>query len=155
LNFTGPFLISKNFIIIYTFSISSFRRVYGKKILIKGAAGGFGFLTVKQLRSEGHNVCATVRDIGGRNQSKASELEKLGAKVIEMDVTDDTSVIKAVDSASKHLNGIDVLINNAGVGVIGLTESFTAEDMKKIFDVNVFGVQRMNRAVLPHMRKNS
>lgn len=125
------------------------------KILITGAAGGFGLLTVKQLVSEGHSVVGTAREITGRNKSKATELEKVGAKVIEMDITNDASVGRGVEAAAQHLGGVDVLINNAGVGVLGLTESFTPDDVKRIFDVNVFGVQRMNRAVLPVMRKAS
>lgn len=125
------------------------------KILITGAAGGFGLLTVKQLINDGHTVIGTAREIAGRNKAKAAELEKLGASVVEMDITDDASVNRAVQSAAQKLDGIDVLINNAGVGVLGWAESFTADDVKRIFDVNVFGVQRMNRATLPVMRKVS
>lgn len=124
------------------------------KILITGATGGFGYLTVQQLVQEGHSVVGTARDITGRNKAKVSEIEKLGVKVVEMDITHDASVTHGVDAANQHLNGIDVLLNNAGVGVLGLTEAFTTDDMKRIFDVNVFGVQRMNRAVLPIMRKS-
>lgn len=123
------------------------------KILITGAAGGFGSLTIQQLVKEGHIVVGTVRDIEGRNKSKAAEIDKLGAKTVEMDVTDDASVERGVELAVKHMGGLDVLINNAGLGVLGLTEAFTSEDIKKIFDVNVFGVHRMNRATLPVMRK--
>lgn len=125
------------------------------KILITGAAGGFGSLTIKQLISEGHLVVGTARDISGRNKTKAAELEKLGAKLVEMDITSDESVNRGVEKATQQLGGIDVLINNAGVGVLGLTESFTGDDVKRIFDVNVFGVQRMNRAALPAMRRQS
>ena len=125
------------------------------KILITGAAGGFGLLTVKQLLSEGHTVVGTVRDIAGRNKTKASELEKLGAKVIEMDITNDSSVNSGAESAVQKMGGIDVLINNAGVGVLGLTEAFTSDDVKKVFDVNVFGTHRVIRAVAPYMRKTS
>ena len=125
------------------------------KILITGAAGGFGHLTVKQLLSEGHSVVGTARDISGRNKAKAIEIEKLGARVVEMDITNDESVSRGVEKAVQQLDGIDVLINNAGIGVLGLTESFTGDDIKRIFDVNVFGVQRINRAVLPTMRKQS
>jgi len=74
------------------------------------------------------------------------------AHVVEIDVTDEASVNKGVEEALKVAD-IDVLINNAGIGSIGLQESHTIEDFKKIFDVNVFGVQRMNRAILPHFRK--
>lgn len=124
------------------------------KITITGATGGFGLLTIKQLLSDGHQVVGTARDINGRNKTKASEIEKAGAHMIEMDVTHDASVNKGIESAIQKLGGLDVLINNAGVGVLGLTEAFTPDDMKRIFEVNVFGVQRVTRAVLPAMRKS-
>jgi NAD(P)-dependent dehydrogenase (short-subunit alcohol dehydrogenase family) len=122
------------------------------KILITGATGGFGSLTVKQLLSDGHQVLGTARDISGRNKSKASDLEKLGATIVEMDLSTDTSVNRGVDLAIQKLGGIDVLINNAGVGVLGLTETFTSEDLKRIFDINLFGTHRVSRAVIPVMR---
>ena len=125
------------------------------KILITGATGGFGLLTVQQLKKDGHIVVGTGRDISNRNKSKATEIENLGAKVIEVNVTDESSISQGVENAIELMGGIDVLINNAGVGVLGLTETFTPDDMKRIFDVNVFGVHRMNRAVLPFMRKQT
>lgn len=125
------------------------------KILITGAAGGFGLLTAQQLLGEGHMVAGSARDISGRNKAKAAELEKLGAQVVEMDITDESSVNRGVEAAFQKLGGIDVLINNAGVGVLGLTETFTPDDMKRIFDVNVFGTHRVKRAVIPIMRKAS
>ena len=71
----------------------------------------------------------------------------------EIDVTDEASVESGVASATKQAGGLDVVVNNAGVGVLGLQETFDVDDWKKLFDVNVFGVQRVNRAVLPHMRE--
>ena len=125
------------------------------RILITGASGGFGLLTLKQLVGAGHSVVGTSRDVARRNRTKASEIEALGAKVVEMDVTDDASVTRGVEAAIRHLGGIDVLINNAGIGVLGITEAFTADDVKRVFDINVFGVHRVTRAVLPAMRKAS
>ena len=72
--------------------------------------------------------------------------------MVEIDVTDDASVSRGVAFAVEQLGGLDALVNNAGVGVVGLQESYTADDYKQLFDVNVFGVQRMNRAVIPHFR---
>lgn len=123
------------------------------KIIITGASGGFGKLTVQALRKNGHQVAATMRDPGGKNQKSAAELKELGCTIIEMDVTNDASVDRGVTKAIQELGGIDVVINNAGQGVLGLQESFTAEDWKKVFDVNVFGVQRVCRAVLPHFKE--
>jgi NAD(P)-dependent dehydrogenase (short-subunit alcohol dehydrogenase family) len=123
------------------------------KILITGAGGGFGKLTTEALLKAGHSVVGTMRDLKGRNRAGAEELTKLGAHVVELDVTQDASTQKGVDQALAKLGAIDVVVNNAGVGVLGFQESFTADDWRKIFDVNVFGVQRVNRAVLPHMEE--
>ena len=123
-----------------------------KKVLITGASGGFGSLTVKSLLSKGHKVAATMRNTQTKNAEIASELTLLGAKVIEIDVTNEESVEKGVHEAIDLLGGLDVLINNAGVGVLGIQENFTIADFQRLFDINVFGVQRMIRAVLPHFR---
>lgn len=124
-----------------------------KKILITGASGGFGKLTVLTLIQNGHQVVASMRDIGGRNKTVAAELRNAGAKVVELDVTNDPSVRNGVKAAIEELSGLDVLINNAGVGVLGMQEFFTTDDFQKVFDLNVFGVQRMNREVIPYFRK--
>lgn len=123
------------------------------KIIVTGATGGFGYLTIKQLMADGHKVVGTARDLAGRNKTKASELEKLGAMMVEMDVTQDGSVNKGIEQAVQKLGGLDVVVNNAGVGVLGLTEAFTPDDMRKIFEVNLFGVQRVIRSTLPIMRQ--
>lgn len=125
-----------------------------QKILITGASGGFGKLTVTTLLGKGHHVAAAMRDINGKNKSVADELSKTGAKIIELDVTNDQSVTNGVTQAINDLGGLDVLFNNAGVGTLGMQEFFTTSDYQKLFDVNVFGVQRMNRAVAPYFRKN-
>lgn len=126
-----------------------------KKILITGASGGFGKLTVLTLLQKGHQVAASMRDINGKNRNVADELRKAGAKVLEIDVTDETSVTNGVKTAITDLSGLDVLINNAGMGVLGMQEFFTPTDFQKVFDINVFGVQRMNRAVIPYFRQKN
>lgn len=123
------------------------------KILITGASGGFGRLTVSALLNAGHNVVATMRDITGRNRVVSEELSKSGAQVVELDVTEEMSVQNGVDRAFNLLGAIDVVINNAGVGVLGFQESFTPEDWRRVFEVNVFGVQRVNRAILSRMKE--
>jgi NAD(P)-dependent dehydrogenase (short-subunit alcohol dehydrogenase family) len=123
------------------------------KIFITGASSGFGRLITQTLLKDKHQVVASMRNIGSKNSKASSELKTLGAHTVEMDVTDDDSVNKGMTKAIELLGGIDVVINNAGVGVIGLQETFTADDWKKVFEVNVFGVQRVNRAVLAHMRE--
>jgi NAD(P)-dependent dehydrogenase (short-subunit alcohol dehydrogenase family) len=124
-----------------------------KSILITGSSSGFGLLASNTLIEAGHTVVASMRDPEGRNKGVADELKSRGAHVVEIDVTDDKSVEKGVEQALQLVGHIDVVVNNAGVGVSGLQEAFTIEDWKELFDLNVFGVQRMNRAVLPHMRE--
>jgi len=126
----------------------------GRKILITGASGGFGKLTALSLIENGHQVAAAMRDINGRNKIVADELNKKGAKVIELDLTSDSSVTDGVKKAILDLGGLDVMINNAGIGTLGMQEFFTTADYQKLFEVNVFGVQRMNRAVAPYFREN-
>ena len=130
-----------------------------KVILVTGSSNGIGRLTVATLARQGHTVYASMRDANGRNAAARTELqqlakdENLDLTVIELDVTDDTSVEKAVADIIKNAGRVDVLVNNAGVMNIGITEGFTLEQVQRQFDVNFFGAVRMNRAVLPHMRK--
>ncbi|MEO1749230.1 MAG: SDR family oxidoreductase, partial [Pseudomonadota bacterium] len=121
-------------------------------ILITAAGSGFGKLMVADLLGAGHKVVGSLRDIHGRNAQAASELKALGADLIEIDVTDDASVENGIADATAKLGHIDVLINNAGIGAHGLQENFSADDFQRLFDINVFGVQRMVRGVLPAMR---
>jgi NAD(P)-dependent dehydrogenase (short-subunit alcohol dehydrogenase family) len=123
------------------------------KVLVTGANGGFGKLTIVKLLKSGHEVVASMRDIQGRNRKPADELSGLGAKVIEMDVTQDSSVAIGVSRALEAVGGLDVVVNNAGIGVLGVQETFTSDDWQRLFSVNVFGIQRVIRAILPHMRE--
>ena len=123
-----------------------------KRILITGASGGFGSLSVKTLLSQGHKVAASMRNVDSKNKAIADELSALGAEIVSMDVTSEDSVNAAVADAIDKLGGLDVVVNNAGVGVLGIQENFTVADMQRLFDINVFGVQRVNRAALPHLR---
>ncbi|MEM6496211.1 MAG: SDR family oxidoreductase [Pseudomonadota bacterium] len=121
-------------------------------ILVTGASSGFGNLIVMALVKAGHRVAGTVRDPEGRNKDAAQTLRDLGVEVVDIDVTDDASVEAGVAAAEVALGHIDVLVNNAGAGAHGLQENFSGDDFQRVFDVNVFGVQRMTRAVLPAMR---
>lgn len=124
-----------------------------QKVLITGASSGFGFLTAKTLLDKGHRVVASMRDPGGRNRDVAEELAVAGALIVEIDVTDDYSVTKGAVTAVELAGGLDVVVNNAGIGVSGLQEAFTPDDWRRLFDINLFGVQRMNRALIPLFRK--
>lgn len=130
-----------------------------KNIFITGSNSGFGRLTSETLARKGHTVLATMRGVDGKNAEAARELrawaeaEQVGLHVIELDVTDETSVGKAVQRALELAGHIDVVINNAATGNMGLCECYTPEQMRDLFEVNVLGVHRVNRAVLPHMRE--
>jgi len=124
-----------------------------KNILITGAGGGFGRLITTALLDAGHQVAASMREINGRNAQAATELKALGAYTVEIDITRDQSVIDGVSQVSMNLGSIDILINNAGIGALGLQEGYTPDDWKRVFEVNVFGVQRMIRATLPYMKQ--
>jgi NADP-dependent 3-hydroxy acid dehydrogenase YdfG len=123
------------------------------KILVTGASGAFGSLACIQLAENGHQVVGTMRSISGKNEAIANELKSKGVSLIEMDVTNENSVNTGVQSAIELMDGLDTVFNNAGIGANGILECFTADDIQKMFDVNVFGVQRLMRAVLPHLRQ--
>jgi len=126
-----------------------------KKVIITGASGGFGALTVKSLLANGHAVAATMRNTETKNKAIADELAALGANIIELDVTSDESVNSGVAQAIEKLGGLDVVINNAGVGVLGIQENFTIDDFRRLFEINVYGVHRVIRAALPHLRSQA
>lgn len=122
------------------------------KVLITGIAGGFGKPTALALLDRGHEVAGSVRSRAGRNAGAVGELETAGARIVEMDVTDTASCDAGVCDAIAALRGLDVLFNNAGIGSYGIQELMSPEDMGRVFDVNVTGVQRVMRAALPHLR---
>jgi NAD(P)-dependent dehydrogenase (short-subunit alcohol dehydrogenase family) len=128
-------------------------------VLITGASTGFGRLFAETLARHGHTIFATMRDPGGRNAANASEIRALAKKeslplhILEMDITKDESVEQAVRSAVEQAGRIDVAINNAGYGLIGLAEAVTVEQAQQIMDTNFFGSVRVNRAALPTMRR--
>jgi NADP-dependent 3-hydroxy acid dehydrogenase YdfG len=124
------------------------------KILVTGASGAFGSLTCIQLAENGHQVVGTMRSLKGKNETIANDLKAKGVALVEMDVTKDDSVNSGVNAAIEQMGGLDIVFNNAGIGANGILECFTAGDIQKMFDVNVFGVQRVMRAVLPHLRQN-
>jgi len=128
-------------------------------VFITGSSTGFGRLFAETLARKGHTVFATMRDPGGHNAKNASEIRTLAEKdslpiyVLELDVTDDVSVERAVDATVAKAGRIDVAINNAGYAVSGLAEAVTTEQAQRLMDTNFFGPVRVNRAVLPHMRR--
>ena len=116
-------------------------------------------MIAETLARRGHTVFATMRDSEGRNAAKAAEIqalaerESLTLQVLELDVTDDASVDRAVQMMVQRAGRLDVAINNAGYGLAGLIEATTTEQAKNIMDTNFLGSVRVNRAVLPQMRR--
>ena len=124
-----------------------------KTILITGTSSGFGRDTAETLARAGHTVYASMRDISGANRPHADALRALGLAVVQLDVTDEASVELAVGTVLAKAGRIDVLINNAGIAAAGVSEAFTPDQVRALFDVNVFGLQRTLRAVLPAFRR--
>src|SRR5262245_16233989 len=124
-----------------------------KTVLITGASSGFGRDTAETLRGAGHTVYASMRGAQDKNREAAEALRKLDIKTVELDVSNDASVEDGVKTVLAEAGEIDVLVNNAGIGSAGVTEAFTAEQAKVIFDTNVIGLLRVTRAVLPSMRE--
>ena len=123
-----------------------------KIILITGASTGFGRNTAETLARAGHRVFATMRDVAGRNREHADALRGKKINVVELDVTDDGSVDRAIASVLNEAGRIDVLVNNAGIASAGVSEAFTPDQAKVLFNTNVIGIHRTIRAVLPSMR---
>jgi NADP-dependent 3-hydroxy acid dehydrogenase YdfG len=124
-----------------------------QNVLITGTSSGFGNLTALALASRGHRVFATMRDPEGKNREHAARLRAVkGIEVLALDVTSEPSVDAAVASAQRSAGHLDAVVNNAGVAIIGLAETITPEQLLRLFDTNVVGVQRVDRAVLPAMR---
>lgn len=127
-------------------------------VLLTGCSSGFGELASRRLADRGHVVFATMRALEGRNADAAESLEAHGREasgeihVLELDVTDDASVRRAVAAAEERAGAPDALINNAGRMFLGVTEAFTTEQLEEQLDVNVLGPHRVARAALPGMR---
>jgi len=127
-------------------------------VLITGTSSGFGRLTAKTLARKGFHVFATMRAVREHNAPAAREFEEQARResvkleVLELDVTQEASVERAVGQALEQAGRIDVLINNAGYGIMDLSEAVTVRQAQRQLDVNFFGVVRTNRAVLPAMR---
>lgn len=123
-----------------------------KIILITGASTGFGRDTAETLACSGHTVFASMRDPKNKNRTHADALQAKGIEIVELDVTDTQSIEQAVTKVVAKAGRIDVLINNAGIASVGVSEAFTDKQATDLFDVNVIGLHRVTRAVLPTLR---
>ncbi len=117
----------------------------GLVAVVTGAGSGIGLATLEAMLAEGARIAALdLRPPPARE----------GVLPLSCDVTDQASVDKAVAAAAQHFGGIDVLVNNAGIGAQGNVEENALDEWQRVFDVNVFGMVRLARACLPHLRKS-
>jgi len=128
-------------------------------IVITGASSGFGRLSANALANAGHTVYASMRDTTGRNVAQVADVEKyarehgVDLRAIELDVGSQASVDAAIAKIIAEQGRIDVVMHNAGHMVFGPAEAFMPEQLAELYDVNVLSTQRVNRAVLPQLRK--
>jgi NAD(P)-dependent dehydrogenase (short-subunit alcohol dehydrogenase family) len=121
-----------------------------KTILITGASSGIGKATAEYFAARGWNVAATMRQ-----PEMAATLGALSNVTLYcLDVTDQATIAQTVTAVIQDFGKIDVVVNNAGYGAVGIFEKATEEQIEQQFATNVFGVMRVVRAILPHFRKN-
>jgi NAD(P)-dependent dehydrogenase (short-subunit alcohol dehydrogenase family) len=128
-------------------------------IVITGASSGFGALAARALASAGHTVYAAMRDTAGRNAPQVEAAKAFGAehkvdlRTVELDVQSEASSEAAIQDIVAQNGRLDIVVHNAGHMVFGPAEAFTPEQYGELYDVNVLGTQRVNRAALPVLRK--
>lgn len=127
--------------------------------LVTGAGSGIGRAIALELARAGHRVYAALRDIHGRNEGAASELRALARQdaldlgVLELDVLSDAGCHAAVNQVLAERGRIDVVVNNAGMLMMGVTEAFSVAQVAQIIETNTLSWLRVNQAVLPAMRR--
>jgi NAD(P)-dependent dehydrogenase (short-subunit alcohol dehydrogenase family) len=127
--------------------------------LVTGASSGFGQMIARDLAAAGHTAYASMRGTTGKNADKVEENRAFARdhgvdlRSIELDVQDEASIAAAVDAVIAEHGRLDILVQNAGHMMYGPLEAFTPDQLAQQYDVNVLGTQRVNRAVLPHMRR--
>src|SRR3712207_454503 len=130
-----------------------------KVIVISGAGSGFGALSARALADDGNTVYAGIRETAGRNAGRVAEAqvyaEERGVDLrpVELDVSSPYSVDAGVATIVGEAGRPDAVVHNAGHMVNGPTEAFTPEEISRVYDTNVLSTQRLNRAALPHLRK--
>jgi NAD(P)-dependent dehydrogenase (short-subunit alcohol dehydrogenase family) len=135
------------------------KKVMKSTVVITGASSGFGALAARALAKAGHTVYAGMRETRGRNATQVEAVKKYSVdnkvdlRAIELDVASEESAESAVKQIVAESGRLDVLIHNAGHMVFGPAEAFTPEQLAQLYDINVLGTQRVNRAALPQLRK--
>lgn len=121
-----------------------------KTIVITGSSSGIGKATAKYFAEQGWNVAATMRQ--PENETELNQIKNI--KLFQIDVTDQESITKATAEILSAYQTVDVVLNNAGYGLAGPFEAASAEQIRRQFDTNVFGLMEVTRAFLPHFRAN-
>jgi 3-oxoacyl-[acyl-carrier protein] reductase len=124
-----------------------------KTVVITGSSRGIGKATAKKFAEEGYNVVVNYNKSKKSAEELCCEIEKLGGRAVAIsaDISDEKQAKKLIEEAIACFDGIDVLVNNAGVALPqGLFTDFADEDAKSVFDTNVFGMMNCARAVIPH-----
>lgn len=121
-----------------------------KTWFITGTSQGIGLILVKQLLAQGYNVAATARNV--ESLKKAVGISSENFLPLEVNLVDESSVKQAVKDTLAKFESIEYLVNNAGYGLIGGIEESSDAEVRANFDVNVFGLLNVTRAILPHMR---
>src|SRR5262245_43077172 len=114
-----------------------------KTVLITGCSSGYGRETARYFHAQGWNVIATMRTPHDGVLPKSDRL-----RLLPLDVTKSESIAATIEASGP----IDVLVNNAGIGVIGVFETTPMATVREVFETNTFGVMALTQAVLPHMR---
>ena len=116
----------------------------GIRAVVTGGASGIGAATTEEFRRRGAQV--TVIDL---------VVDNLDDRALAGSVTDPEGIVLVVNEAARRMGGLDVVVNNAGIGAVGTIETATEDEWRSVFDVNVFGIARVSAAAIPHLRESS
>ncbi len=128
-------------------------------VLITGTSSGFGQRTAQTLAQRGHHVFASMRGTEGKNAEAAERMRRWAAtenahlEVVELDITDQATIDKAIHHVLASAGRIDVVVNNAASASAGLLEAFSLDEVRESFEIVAFGALRVDKAVLPTMRQ--
>ena len=126
------------------------KKLEGKTALVTGASSGIGESTVRQLLTAGATVYAAARRV-----EKMKSLEREGARIMTLDITQEESILKAVETIQSESGRLDILINNAGYGSYGALEDVPMDEARRQFEVNIFGLARLTQLTIPLMREKA
>src|SRR5215218_2059915 len=138
----------------YLISMSSSNNQRSVVAIVTGSSGGIGLATSLALARNGYLTYATMRNLAKRDPIQSvADKEGLPIRALQLDVTDENSIKKAIQSILSEAGRIDLLVNNAGYGLTGAFEDIGINEIKALYETNLFGVIRVTQAVLPTMRK--